>query len=423
MNTIVTMTVMFIKEGYPMSHPASPTIAAQRQADIEARELLLSRAQSLLPLLAKNAASAEKERRASDESIRAMADAGLFRTMVPRRFAGFEGSVRTHLELTSTLAEACGGTAWVAALTNVCAWFTGLYGKEAQEDVFGADPDARVAGVFAPSTDVRRVDGGIMLSGKWFWSSGCLHATWACLGALESDASGAVVDQYLALIPMKDVTIEDTWFTTGMRGSGSNCVVVKEAFVPDHRLMSIRKAIHGNYPTPFKDEAAYRGAFVPVAALVLVGAQLGMGRAALKHVIEKAPQRNIAYTSFQKQTDSVGFQLQIAQAAMKIDSAHLHAFRAASDIDDAADRGEYLDYKTRARVRADTGYVAQQVTEAINILLTAHGAGSFAESNVLQRIWRDSNTAARHAVVLQPVGDEVYGKALLGVENTVTPLV
>lgn len=406
-----------------MSSQATTTAAAQRQADLETRELILSRARALQPLIAKNALSAEKERRAPEENIKAMAEAGLFRTMVPRRFGGFQGSVRTHLELTSTLAEACAGTAWVAALTNVCAWFTGLYSEQAQADVFGAGPDARVAGVFAPSSDVRRVEGGIVLSGKWFWSSGCLHATWACLGALETDASGAVLDQYLALIPMNEVTIEDTWFTTGMRGSGSNCVVAKEVFVPQHRLMSILKAIPGDYPTPFKEEASYRAAFVPVAALVLIGAQLGLGRAALKHVVEKASQRNIAYTSFQKQSDSAVFQLQIAQAAMKIDSAHLHAFRAASDIDEAAYRGEYPDYKTRARVRADTGYVAQQVTEAINILLTAHGAGSFAESNPLQRIWRDSNTAARHAVVLQPVGDEVYGKALLGVENTVTPLV
>ena len=95
----------------------------------------------------------------------------------------------------------------------------------------------------------------------------------------------------------------------------------------------------------------------------------------------------------------------------------------ADDIDAAALRGEYLDYKTRARVRADTGYVAQYATDAINMLMTAHGAGSFADASPMQRIWRDSNTAARHAIVLQPVGEEIYGKALLGAENTVTPLV
>ena len=208
-----------------------------------------------------------------------------------------------------------------------------------------------------------------------------------------------------------------------MRDSGSNCVVAKEVFVPDHRLLDIRAAVNSDYPTEFKGEAEYRAPFVPVAALVLVGAQLGIGRAALNYVIEKAPQRAIAYTSFDKQTSSVMFQAQVAEAAQKIDTAHLHAFRAAADIDDAAQRNEKLDYLTRARVRADVGTVVNNILDALNILVSAHGAGTFAEASPMQRMWRDANTAARHAVVLPAVGIEVYGKALLGVENTVTQLV
>jgi len=387
-------------------------------------EALVSRAREIAPLLAKHALQGEKERRASAESIRAISDAGLFQLMVPKRYGGYEGSIRMHLEVSAELAEGCAGSAWVTALTNVCAWFTALYEVRAQDEVWGVNPMARVCGVFAPSSNCQRSTGGLTVSGKWYWSSGCLHADWACLGVLEKDAAGAVVDQYLALIPMSELTIEDTWFTVGMRASGSNCVVAKNVFVPDHRLMSIIAAIGGTYPTERTEEAAYRAAFVPVAALILVGPQLGLGRAALKYVIEKAPQRAIAYTSYEKQSESVGFQMQLADAAMKIDTAHLHAFRAAADIDNAATKGEYLAPVLRARVRADTGYAAKQITDALNILMTAHGAGSFAESSPLQRIWRDSNTAARHAIVLQPIGDEIYGKALLGMPtNVVTPLV
>jgi len=74
-------------------------------------------------------------------------------------------------------------------------------------------------------------------------------------------------------------------------------------------------------------------------------------------------------------------------------------------------------------VRADTGYAVQQVVEALTILMNAHGAGGFAEVSPLQRIWRDANVAARHAVVSPTVSYEVYGKALLGVEEKITPLV
>jgi alkylation response protein AidB-like acyl-CoA dehydrogenase len=140
-------------------------------------------------------------------------------------------------------------------------------------------------------------------------------------------------------------------------------------------------------------------------------------------VISKAAKKPISYTFFTAQTESVGFQLQIAEAARLIDTAHLHAYRAAADIDEAAARGVYPDFLTRARVRSDTGYVAECITKAIDILLFAHGAGSFADVNPLQRIWRDSATAARHAVVSPTVSYEVYGKALLGVEDSITPLV
>lgn len=384
---------------------------------------LVERATALQPLLTKNAVESERNRRASEENIAAIAEAGLFRLMVPKRYGGYEGTLRSHLDVSAALGEACGGTAWVVALTNVCAWFTALFPKQAQDEVWGDDPDARVSGVFTPSTQSRRVEGGLVISGKWYFSSGSLHADWAAVGVIEHDENGAFRKQYLALVPMSEMSIEDTWFTAGMRASGSNCIVGNEVFVPEHRLLDMMEAIEGRYPTECKDEASYRAAFVPFASLILTGPQLGLGRAALRFVIEKAPHRAIAYTSFEKQTDSVVFQTQIAEAAIKIDNAHLRAYRAADEIDAAACHDTQLDMLTRARMRADTGMVTTYITEALNTLLWAHGAGGFAEASPLQRWWRDSNTAARHAVGLPAIGLELYGKALLGVENNVTPLV
>ncbi len=98
-------------------------------------------------------------------------------------------------------------------------------------------------------------------------------------------------------------------------------------------------------------------------------------------------------------------------------SDKLLAYQAADDIDEAAASGIYPDYMRRTRIRAYCGAAIRHITDAIDILLSAHGAGSFALSSPMQRIWRDSNTAARHAVILPTVLDEVYGKALLGVKN------
>ncbi|WP_431878907.1 acyl-CoA dehydrogenase family protein [Amycolatopsis sacchari] len=385
---------------------------------------LVARARDLKPLLSKNAAAGETDRRVVEESIQAMTDAGLFKLAVPRRYGGYETSMRTMLDVSAAVAEADGGTSWVLTLTNVCAWLTGLFPARAQDDVFGADPEAKVSGVLTPTAETVKVDGGWRVTGKWYYNSGSWHATWAALGVPLTDETGEVVDQALVLIPRADLDLEDTWFVAGMRSSGSNCLVAENVFVPEHRVMRVPAAIVGEYPTEHKDtEALYRSAFVPVLALVLVGPQLGMGRAALELVVGKAAKKPISYTFFAAQQDSTAFQLQIAEAARLIDTAHLHAYRAADDIDEAAARGVYPDLLTRARVRSDTGYVAECVTRAIEILLYAHGAGSFAEVNPLQRIWRDSATAARHAVVSPAVSYEVYGKALLGVDETITPLV
>lgn len=384
---------------------------------------IVARVKELQPLIRRNSAQGEQDRRVVQESIDALAAAGAFKLAQPRRYGGYETSMRTMLDVSSAVAEADGGTGWVVALTNVCAWMTGLFPEQAQDEVWGADPEAFVSGVLAPTSESRKVAGGHQVTGRWFWNSGSWHAGWAVLGIPITDDSGAVVDQGLALIPRSDLGFEETWFVAGMKSSGSNCLIAKDVFVPDHRVISVPPAIEGTYATEHSEETLYRSAFVPILALVLVGPQLGLGRAALEIVREKAAKKPISYTFYTAQADSVAFQLQLAEAAMLLDTAHLHAYRAAADIDEAATRGIYPDFVTRARVRADTGWVVDHVVKAINILLSAHGASSFAESNPLQRIWRDSSVAARHAVVLPVVGYEIYGKALLGREDHITPLV
>jgi alkylation response protein AidB-like acyl-CoA dehydrogenase len=384
---------------------------------------LVARVRELQPRLAANAAKGEADRRVVEDSITALTEAGIFRIAQPKRYGGYETSMRTMLDVSAAVAEADGGTAWVVTLCNVCAWLTGLFGERAQDDVWGANPDAKVSGVLAPTAETRTVDGGYRVTGRWYYNSGSWHADWAGVGIPITNAEGQVVDQGMALIPRTDLDIEDTWFVAGMRSSGSNCLIADDVFVPRHRVMSVPPAIEGTYATEHTDEPLYRSAFVPILALVLAGPQLGLGRKALEIVRGKAAKKPISYTHYTTQADSVAFQLQLAEAAMRIDTAHLHAYRAADDIDTAAANGSYPDLLARARVRADTGWAVQNITQAIDLLLFAHGAGSFAEVNPLQRIWRDSAVAARHAVILPSVGYEVYGKALLGRDDQVTPLI
>jgi alkylation response protein AidB-like acyl-CoA dehydrogenase len=95
---------------------------------------------------------------------------------------------------------------------------------------------------------------------------------------------------------MADLSIKDTWFTTGMRGTGSNTLIAQDVFIPHYRVMSFSKAFEGSYPREDKDEALYRSAFMPYATAILAGPQLGLARAAFDLVLAKSARRGTAYT-------------------------------------------------------------------------------------------------------------------------------
>ena len=384
---------------------------------------LLERITAIRPILEKNAVQTEIDRRVVEENITVLKDAGAFKIMVPKRYGGWQADIRTHLDVSREVATGCGSTAWVTALMNVYAFFVGAMNEQAQDDVWGADPEARIAGVFNPTAQTRKVDGGFIVTGAWNWASGSYHADWSFLGVPITNDEGEFLYPAMALIPNSDLTIEDTWFVTGMRGTGSNTIHANEVFVPDHHLHWVPGLLTHEYDTPFKDEVLYRSAFIPVAALILAGPQLGLAQAALDFVIEKGHKRGIAYSEYELQRDAPTFQLAIAKAATLVDTAHLFAYRAAADIDDAARAGRAMTYAERARTRNDTGHAAESAREAIRVLCSAHGASSFAEASPMQRMWRDSEIASRHAVVAPEISALIYGRALMGFTEGVSFLV
>ena len=386
------------------------------------RETLLTRAREIRPLLQRAAAQTDSLRRLPDEVVRALRDTGVCRLMVPKRFGGYQTSVRTYIEVMAEIGQGCGSTAWVASLINVCAWLAALFPERAQKDIWAAHSDAWIAGSLAPNGIAVPVEGGWRVSGRWPWASGSMHAQWVACGIHMENDRGEMTNLGLSLMPIADVTVEDTWFMVGMKGTGSNTIVANDAFVPEHRFLPYPPAFEGRYRTEHMDEPVYRVALVPVTVLILAGSQLGAAKAALDYVVSKAQTRGITHTTFQRQAESSGFQMLIADAAMKIDTAYLHAGRAADDLDGAADAGRHPDLTERARVRMDTALVAKYAREAVELLVQAHGTSSLADHNPLQRMWRDVHVAS-HAITEWQVNLEVYGRALLGVEPNITHLI
>lgn len=382
----------------------------------------VARARELVPRLAGRAAQAEADRRLADDTIDELADAGLLRILTPRSVGGLGGDIRMLLEIARELACGCGSTAWVATVHNTCAWLVGLASVEAQREVWSAGPDVRVAGVLAPTATARRVAGGLSISGQWSWASGCLHAHWCLVGVPIVDEAGQAFDHGLALVPARELMIVDTWFVAGMRATGSHTLVAEDVFVPEHRLLSLAQLLFGARPSPASDEALQRAPLVPVAALVLVGPLLGLAAAALELVIAEVSAPAPASLPGMTRASSPSVQLALAEAATLVDTAHLHAYRAAADIDDAARSGRTLDLRDRARIRMDAGHAARCAREAVRGLCSARGASCFAESSPLQRMWRDVEVASRHPLISAELASEVYGRLLLGLDAA-TPLV
>lgn len=369
---------------------------------------LIERIRAIRPLLAANAQQGENDRRVVEESIQALTDAGAFKVSLPKRYGGYGLGHRAAMELGREVAIADGGTAWVVSLINSGAWYTRVFSERAQDDIFANDPDARVSVVITPTGTARKVDGGYQVSGKWFYNSGAWHANWALVAVQLEDENGNPEGEGQFLIPASDYRIDDVWYVAGMRSSGSNCLVIDDSFVPEHRIRRVPEV------NP-ESEQPYRAVAVPLA---LLGPQLGLGRAVLELVTAKTAHKAIAYTSIADRGDWTPFRLDIARAALLLDTADLFAARAADDMDSIDRLGAPLDIVVRSRVRADIGWAVDHVTEAISLLLNAAGSGSFAEVNPIQRFWRDQAVVARHGYVSPPLAYEIFGTALLGREET-----
>ena len=381
---------------------------------------VIAKASALIPLIREYAEQSSADRRVAPEVMAALEAGDLFKVFVPRRYGGYEENLRTAMETVAEVGRGDGSTAWAVALLNVCTWFATTFSQEAQDEVFGVNPDAKCCGIFTPGSKAKRVDRGYLVTGQWAYSSGSFAADWGVLGlALEVDEGEDA--RALALIPKEAWTIEPTWFVAGMKGSGSDTIVVKDHFVPDHRVQRFVAMREADFATPHRaTERNSNMAFLPVAALILVGAQLGLARHAMELTLQKLPNKMVAYTKYKAAKNSPTHQLGVAAAATKFNLAELLMQQATADIDNAAARGELPDLVTRGRIRNNTGIIAELVKDGIDILMTTNGAGSFADANVLNQIWRDAEIAGRHAYVTPEVGKEVYGRLLIGADDALT---
>ena len=391
---------------------------------------IVAKARALQPLIREYAAQGDQERRVADEVITAMKDAGLLHISIPQRWGGYGANFRTFIDTVAEIGQADGATAWVSALLNSSTWFVTLFSDQAQEDVFGANPRACVSAVLSPggpfmqaksTKSVERVEGGLRVSGQWGYSTGSLHADWSIVPVQTGEDENGLPINSLVLIPRSDLQLNDTWYVAGMRATGSNTLIAEDVFVPDHRIVPIGDLAGENYARVWADEDNYHASFVPVAEIILSSPQIGMARGAIELTRGAGAEKSVTYSVYKHAKQSPAHQIELAKAQSEVDQAHFLAARTAAAIDSAARDRRPMTMEERARARMDNGQAAALCRKAINRCLSINGAFSFAEINPLQRFWRNSETASRHALVHPEIGAEVYGKFLFGIEDPVQP--
>jgi len=223
---------------------------------------LLAAATGLRPYLRERARQTDEDRRVSDASTDRFREAGFFKLMQPARYGGYEYGFTAMGDVISELGRACTSSSWSCSLGAIHQWLIGTFPVEAQDDVWGENPDAIICASYAPAVKAERVAGGYVIEGKWLWASNVDNSQWCMVGVQLPSDDGKTSQPGFLLVPRKEWEIEDNWYMAGQSGTGSKTVVInKKTFVPEHRKLTIAEASSNNHPdagsTPIRS-TAYR---------------------------------------------------------------------------------------------------------------------------------------------------------------------
>lgn len=364
------------------------------------------RSAALLPVLQERATRTEQLRQMPPETVQDLIASGLIRIGNPQRYGGLGIEYDAAFDVAWELGRACGSTAWCYALWTVHNWWVGHFPVQAQEEFFANGPDVLASSALNPTRGTAApVAGGFRVSGHWSFSSGCDAARWAMLAVPLPNG------HIWALLPRTDYSIVDTWFTSGMRGTGSKDIVVQDIFVPVHRTMDPSRAGDGEWTGwELHHRLSYRLPLRCMTGWDLVAPMIGMAQGAVD-----AFTSSLQGTSGHGRTaDSAIVQVRLAEAAAEVDAAREFFRRTIREILEKAARGEMFTNLERARYRRNKTFAAKLCVQAVNRLFAGSGGGALQESEPMQRFHRDVHAASHHQGISWDAAAEDFGRQALG---------
>lgn len=377
---------------------------------------LLEDLKAILPTIAANAAQAEKDRKAPDENIALLKGIGMHRAFQPKPYGGMEISLPQFADCVVALAGACASTAWAFSLLCTHSHQLAMFSQQLQDEVWGDNPDATASSSIAPFGKVEETEGGVIFNGEMGWSSGSDHAEWAIVGCRRLDAEGNQ-NYCFAVLPRSDYEIRDDWFAAGMKGSGTKTLIIKDVFVPNHRIqqakdmMEGRSAGFGLYP----DSKIFYSPYRPYFASGFAAIGLGIAERMLEAYRDKTRNRVRAYTGVNVGTATPAL-MRLAESTHQVAAARAFLEKTWQDHAEHGERHQYPSRETLAFWRTNQAYAVKMCIQAVDRLFEAAGGTSWFESSEMQRLFRDSHMTGAHAYTDYDVCAQILGRELMGLE-------
>ncbi len=383
-----------------------------RSAEVQS---VLDGVRDLLPTFRERADEGERLRVVPESSVKELEETGFFRLLQPKRYGGFEADPVDFYTAVRDIASADGSTGWVSSVVGVHPWQVALFDDEAQQAVWGDDQAVRLSSSYAPTGKAMLAEGGFTLSGKWSFSSGCDHCSWVLLGGLVFNDEGQVVDFRTFMVPREKYQIVDVWNVVGLRGTGSNDIVVEETFIPEAFTLSMGETGQCKGPGQAVNPSdLYKLPFHSIFTSTIATPIIGMAKGAYAEHVEMQQKRvRAAYLGEKASLDPFAA-VRIARSSSEIDAAWALLMNNIREEQDLVARGEAIPLELRLRVRRDQVLGTTRAIDAIDSLFEASGGRALAEGTFLQRAWRDAHAGRVHAANDPERALQMYGAHQFG---------
>jgi alkylation response protein AidB-like acyl-CoA dehydrogenase len=379
-------------------------------------EAIISNARIIGPIIEEEADKFAEARRLTDNAIGLMRRAGLFRIAFPKVWGGPEMDILSQCEVVETLGYHDASAAWVAMICSDSGhWAARIDETEAR--ALYPSLDLLTSGVIAPMGQAHIVDGGLKVSGRWTFGSGCLHADRLIAGCVLFEngkpqiGPGGRPEFRAVWLPKDKVQIHDTWHTTGLAGSGSNDYSVQDVVVP--RALSFHPFRAGTRLEPLY---RYQGFFV--ASLPSVA--LGCARRMVDDFRELAG-RKIMSPAQTPLKNEYRAQVALAEATTRLGAARAYQDSSLNSIWQTVSRGETPTAAQRAAVGMMAIHGLQEAVKIGEIVCEAAGSVALYASSPFDRRRRDLITMSNH-IMGQRKTRATMGQLLFGEEAVMTPV-